>query len=590
MAGGPIKNAAYTFSVALVAQASRPSFKADPTLASGDFKVSKDGGAFADLASLPTIAPAAGRNVEVALSADEMNADRVVVQCVDAAGAEWDDVMVSIETETANLTTVSARVPAALVSGRMDSSVGAMAANVITASATAADYLAEINAEADTALSDYGALKPTVAGRTLDVSAGGEAGVDWANVGSPTTTVGLTNTTVGVVTLVNTLTTYTGNTVQTGDAFARLGAPAGASVSADIAAIEAQTDDIGTAGAGLTAVPWNAAWDAEVQSEVQDAIEINNLDHLLKVAAVAGDAVDSSIIARLASKSATPSFASFVNTTDSLEAVRDNMPTVTSGGVTLANGVTHGGTTALMRLGSNSSDTPALYITNDAEGDAVKFECTVISADGSALNLVGQRAGLRITGNASYYSILCLAPVDLWNVGIGTLTCTTGINTGGLTITGGFLATHTSNDIRGIDVNKISGDATAADNLEAILDGTGGTGLTLSTITTSGTVTLNALTVSAATTFTGAVLATHASNDIRGIKLAATGLAAVTSWTVDMTGTVSGNATAAQGTAIKAKTDLLTFTVSGVLDSNVQYVNDVQVSGTGQSGNEWGPA
>lgn len=33
-----------------------------------------------------------------------------------------------------------------------------------------------------------------------------------------------------------------------------VGAPAGASVSADIAAIEAQTDDIGAAGAGLTAL------------------------------------------------------------------------------------------------------------------------------------------------------------------------------------------------------------------------------------------------------------------------------------------------------------------------------------------------
>lgn len=61
---------------------------------------------------------------------------------------------------------------------------------------------------------------------------------------------------------------------QTGDSFARLGAPAGASVSADIAAIEAQTDDIGAAGAGLTAVPWNAAWDAEVQSEVADALAV----------------------------------------------------------------------------------------------------------------------------------------------------------------------------------------------------------------------------------------------------------------------------------------------------------------------------
>src|SRR3990167_2345203 len=39
-------------------------------------------------------------------------------------------------------------------------------------------------------------LIPTVAGRTLDVSACGEAGMDWGNVGSPTTTVGLSGTTV----------------------------------------------------------------------------------------------------------------------------------------------------------------------------------------------------------------------------------------------------------------------------------------------------------------------------------------------------------------------------------------------------------
>ncbi len=44
----------------------------------------------------------------------------------------------------------------------------------------------------------------------------------------------------GVV-LADTLTTYTGNTLQTGDAYARLGAPAGASVSADIAAVKVDT-------------------------------------------------------------------------------------------------------------------------------------------------------------------------------------------------------------------------------------------------------------------------------------------------------------------------------------------------------------
>jgi hypothetical protein len=39
-------------------------------------------------------------------------------------------------------------------------------------------------------------LKPTTAGRTLDVSSTGEAGIDWANVGSPTTTLNLSGTTI----------------------------------------------------------------------------------------------------------------------------------------------------------------------------------------------------------------------------------------------------------------------------------------------------------------------------------------------------------------------------------------------------------
>jgi hypothetical protein len=40
-----------------------------------------------------------------------------------------------------------------------------------------------------------GPLQPTTAGRTLDVSAGGEAGLDWANIGAPTTVVALSGTT-----------------------------------------------------------------------------------------------------------------------------------------------------------------------------------------------------------------------------------------------------------------------------------------------------------------------------------------------------------------------------------------------------------
>lgn len=64
-------------------------------------------------------------------------------------------------------------------------------------------------------------------------SAGGGSGVDIRG-----------NITGNLVGTVSTLTTYTGNTVQTGDAFARLGAPAGASVSADVAAIKSDTGTI----------------------------------------------------------------------------------------------------------------------------------------------------------------------------------------------------------------------------------------------------------------------------------------------------------------------------------------------------------
>src|SRR3989304_5923162 len=42
------------------------------------------------------------------------------------------------------------------------------------------------------------ALRPTVAARTLDVSAAGEAGLDWANIGSPTTAQNLSATNIDV--------------------------------------------------------------------------------------------------------------------------------------------------------------------------------------------------------------------------------------------------------------------------------------------------------------------------------------------------------------------------------------------------------
>lgn len=188
----------------------------------------------------------------------------------------------------------------------------------------------DLDARLDAAVSSR--LAPTTAGRTLDVSTGGEAGVDWANVGGASSTIYFSGTTIlglgGTIISFDALWTKVKNAFKlllrkdsaaAYDASAvlaeineNLGAGAGAfanstdsveairdrgdsawvtgtaldaagvrsavglasaNLDTQLSTIESQTDDIGTAGAGLTALPWNAAWDAEVQSEVDDALD-----------------------------------------------------------------------------------------------------------------------------------------------------------------------------------------------------------------------------------------------------------------------------------------------------------------------------
>ena len=120
----PQKGVAYTFYIALVSQSDTDVFKTSVTLAEGDVKVSKDGGSFTNITTLPTEIGTSGV-VAVSLSATEMNADRVVVLFHDAAGNEWQDAMVCIDTASKLIDDLS----------------------VLTT--------ADVNAECDTALADY---------------------------------------------------------------------------------------------------------------------------------------------------------------------------------------------------------------------------------------------------------------------------------------------------------------------------------------------------------------------------------------------------------------------------------------------------
>ena len=139
----PKKNVAYVFYLSLIDSADTGAFKANPTIAAGDFKVSTDGGAFANLATLPTVDPAGSIGVKISLSSGEMNGDKQMVQCIDAAGAEWDDVLIFIDATTANVDDV---------------------------------------------------VRSTTPANALDITAGGNAGIDWGNVANPTTAVDLSGT------------------------------------------------------------------------------------------------------------------------------------------------------------------------------------------------------------------------------------------------------------------------------------------------------------------------------------------------------------------------------------------------------------
>jgi hypothetical protein len=105
----PKKNSAYIFNTPLISRTTGQ-FQANPTLAAGDVKVSTDGGAFANLATLPVVTPAGGDSVKVSLSAGEMNGDHVVVEFKDAAGAEWNDRMFDIHTSAQTLDEVDVNV------------------------------------------------------------------------------------------------------------------------------------------------------------------------------------------------------------------------------------------------------------------------------------------------------------------------------------------------------------------------------------------------------------------------------------------------------------------------------------------------
>ena len=137
----PRKNTAYTFYISLVSQANTKIFRVNPTLAAADFNVAIDDAAPAALGTTPVVDADFTKRVKVALAAGEMNGDNITLICSDAAGAEWCDLTINIQTSARQIDdlawpTTSGRSLAVDANSRID--VGSWLGTAVTTSATTA--------------------------------------------------------------------------------------------------------------------------------------------------------------------------------------------------------------------------------------------------------------------------------------------------------------------------------------------------------------------------------------------------------------------------------------------------------------------
>jgi hypothetical protein len=106
----PKKAEVTTITTMLISQANPFVFQVNPTLAAADFSLSKDSGAFAALSMTPTVSPAGGAQVVIALSAAEMDCDFWQLYCHDVSGAEWQDQAINGANTTQDIDDVLAAI------------------------------------------------------------------------------------------------------------------------------------------------------------------------------------------------------------------------------------------------------------------------------------------------------------------------------------------------------------------------------------------------------------------------------------------------------------------------------------------------
>ena len=95
----PTKNTAWSCIIALEDYANPGMFKSNPTIAAGDFTLSRDDAAFSTDYITVSVDPASTASVKIAMTAAGMNGDVILIKGVDqTTPKEWNDIAICILT------------------------------------------------------------------------------------------------------------------------------------------------------------------------------------------------------------------------------------------------------------------------------------------------------------------------------------------------------------------------------------------------------------------------------------------------------------------------------------------------------------
>lgn len=359
----------------------------------------------------------------------------------------------------------------------------------------------------------------------------------------------------------------TASTAQTGDAYARLGAPAGASVSADVAAVKTQTAAIETDTQDIQARLPAALVSGRMDSSV-GAMAAN----VMTAAAAASD-LTTELQSGLATSSELSTVASYIDTEiAAIKAKTDNLPASPAATGDIPSAATIAGAVwDEAYAGHLTSDTFGNLLANLPDAATTAYEVwqadpagwsaaadtfgkLIIDAetDAGLIKVVTDKLDNTLELDTSVYRFTANALEQAPTGGGG------GLDASGVRAAIGLASANLDTQLGAIDTVV---DAILVDTAEI---GAAGAGLT-------------AL-ASAANLST---LASYVDTEVAAIKAKTDNLPASPAAT--------GDIPAADITAIKAKTDQLVFT-SGSVNANIEYVNGIEVAGTGAIGDEWGPA